>query len=96
MRLARTLALLALLVAAALPAVADDTHPSGTGWTGARPDGHAPIGVMGDHVHRKGMFMLSYRYMRMFMDGNRDGTHGLGLDDVFAEGFMVAPAKMTM
>jgi len=35
---------------------------------------HAPIGVMGDHLHDKGEFMLSYRYMRMDMEGNRIGT----------------------
>lgn len=23
-------------------------------WSSARADGHAPIGVMGDHVHHKG------------------------------------------
>ena len=26
-----------------------------------RPDGHAPIGIMRDHVHKKGEFMISYR-----------------------------------
>lgn len=39
-----------------------------------RSDGHAPIGVMGDHMHKKGEWMVSYRYMRMFMDGNRIGN----------------------
>ncbi len=43
----------------------------------ARPDGHAPIGVMGDHMHKKGEFMLSYRYMNMKMEDNRDGTDDL-------------------
>ncbi|MEL7333685.1 MAG: hypothetical protein AAFN12_15670 [Cyanobacteria bacterium J06560_2] len=32
-------------------------------WSPSRPDSHAPIGVMGDHTHEKGEFMLSYRYM---------------------------------
>ncbi len=36
-------------------------------WSSARPDGHAPISVMGDHYHKKGEFMLSYRYMPMWM-----------------------------
>lgn len=35
---------------------------------------HAPIGVMGDHMHKKGEFMLSYRFMYMQMEGNRVGT----------------------
>jgi len=41
---------------------------------GVRADGHAPIGVMGDHLHNKGEWMLSYRFMRMNMEGNRIGT----------------------
>ena len=40
----------------------------------SRPDAHAPIGVMGDHTHDKGEWMLSYRYMYMNMTGNRVGT----------------------
>ncbi len=35
---------------------------------------HAPIGVMGDHIHGAGDFMLSYRAMHMDMDGSRKGT----------------------
>lgn len=34
-------------------------------WTANRPDGHAPIGIMGDHYHKKGEWMLSYRMMTM-------------------------------
>lgn len=41
---------------------------------------HAPIGVMGDHRHKKGEWMTSYRFMRMDMDGNRDGTNSLTPD----------------
>jgi len=41
---------------------------------GPRPDDHAPIGVMGDHRHARGEWMLSYRYMHMDMTGNRIGT----------------------
>lgn len=60
--------------------------------TGARADalgasqntaaGHAPIGVMGDHTHDKGEFMLSYRYMRMDMQGNRAGTGAIDADTI--------------
>jgi len=38
-----------------------------------RADAHAPIGVMGDHRHHEGELMLSYRYMRMQMEGNLIG-----------------------
>ena len=37
-------------------------------YSGNRPDGHAPISVMGDHTHGKGEFMVSYRYMTMNME----------------------------
>ncbi len=40
----------------------------------SRADSHAPIGVMGDHRHDKGEIMLSYRFMRMSMEGSRIGT----------------------
>lgn len=68
-------------------------------WSGSRPDGHAPIGVMGDHTHDKGEFMLSYRYMRMHMEGMRKGTNTLENADVVrpdGEGYMVTPVKMPM
>ena len=43
----------------------------------SRADGHAPIGVMGDHLHKKGELMFSYRYSYMDMDGNRIGTNSV-------------------
>ena len=48
----------------------------------SRPDSHAPIGVMGDHLHKKGEFMLSYRYMNMKMEDNRDGTDDLSPETI--------------
>ena len=35
---------------------------------------HAPIGVMGDHMHKQGEMMISYRMMNMEMSGNIQGT----------------------
>lgn len=64
-------------------------------WTASRPDGHAPIGVMAEHTHSKGEFMVSYRFMRMTMAGNRTGTDELSAQDVLAS-FMVSPTEMTM
>jgi hypothetical protein len=61
---------------------------------GSRPDDHAPLGVMGDHLHEAGHWMLSYRYGHMSMDGNRDGTDRVSTADVFADGFLVAPTDM--
>lgn len=59
-----------------------------------RAHDHAPIGVMGDHLHEQGEVMLSYRYMRMRMDGNRDGTSDLSTGEVLARGFMATPTDM--
>ncbi|MEQ9618234.1 MAG: transporter [Deltaproteobacteria bacterium] len=64
-------------------------------WTSARPDGHAPIGVMGEHTHSAGEFMLSYRYMFMNMDGMRIGTNRVSNQRVL-EDFMVTPTDMDM
>ena len=38
-----------------------------TGSARARPDSHAPIGVMGEHGHKAGEMMLAYRFMAMDM-----------------------------
>lgn len=50
--------------------------------SGLRADDHAPIGVMGDHMHKKGEWMLSYRFMRMDMEDNRSGTSGLSPETI--------------
>lgn len=60
-----------------------------------RPDAHAPIGIMGDHMHEKGGLMLSFRYINMSMDGNKSGTDNISDDTIF-NSFMVAPQDMTM
>ena len=60
-----------------------------------RADKHAPIGVMGDHGHNKGELMLSYRYGRMEMDGNRSGSSDIGTSEVL-KAFSVSPLEMTM
>ena len=74
-----------------------------------RADGHAPIGVMGDHVHKKGEWMFSYRYMYMDMKGNRDNSSSISPNRIVttqpnrffgAPGqpptLRVVPTKMTM
>ncbi len=68
-------------------------------WSASRPDSHAPIGVMGDHTHLKGEWMLSYRYMFMHMDQTFDGDSQVS--DLRAQGmgpgrFMVVPTEMDM
>lgn len=64
------------LCLATAPALAHDAmEPAGgagfrtTDLPPLRADGHAPIGVMGDHLHKTGEVMLSYRFMHMDMGG---------------------------
>ncbi|MEO1204935.1 MAG: transporter [Pseudomonadota bacterium] len=91
---------------------ADDIPPgfsiSGGGHNhhgGPRADGHAPIGVMGEHMHKKGEWMLSYRYMRMEMDGSRIGTDSVTPEQIVTSVpnvnpgpplLRVVPTNMTM
>jgi len=83
-----------LVTALSLPAKAADDHSHHhSGHDHTRPDSHAPIGVMGDHLMREGEIMLSYRYMNMDMDGNRTGTDRV---DVPLPGYMVSPTSMAM
>lgn len=64
---------------------------------GSRPDAHAPIGVMGDHVHKKGEFMVSYRAMTMEMNQVYRGSSNTALTAPNASyGYMLAPSQMTM
>jgi len=75
------------------PATADAGHSGASS--------HAPIGVMGDHMHKKGEVMLSYRYMYMDMDGNRIGTNRVAPREIVGTGsapgqFVVAPTRMPM
>lgn len=65
-------------------------------WDAHRPDSHAPIGVMGDHTHEAGEFMLSYRYHNMHMEGHRAGTQSLSSQQVFDLGYGVAAEEMDM
>ena len=71
----------------------------------SRPDAHAPIGVMGDHVHKKGEFMISYRFMSMPMEDNLVGTDKISSDEIVLEienvfgtppTLRVVPERMTM
>ena len=45
-------------------------HPGRKGMV----DKHAPVGIMGDHLHSQGKWMAEYRYMNMYMEDNRIGT----------------------
>lgn len=57
---------------------------------------HAPIGVMGDHLHKKGGWMLSYRLMNMHMDGMRSGTNNISAAEVATIANSLAGEPMRM
>lgn len=65
-------------------------------WNGSRPDGHAPIGVMGDHIHAAGEWMLSYRYMLIQANGSLNGTETIDAHEILDSGYTMAPDAMTM
>jgi hypothetical protein len=83
----------ALLIAQSISHATDNHTHHHSGHDHTRPDSHAPIGVMGDHLMREGEIMVSYRYMYMDMEGNRTGTERV---DVPLPGYMVSPTSMTM
>lgn len=71
----KQISLIAGLLLASNAVIADGNHTS-------QAIGHAPIGVMGDHLHKKGEFMLSYRFMYMDMEGNRTGTNAISPEQI--------------
>ncbi|MEM0897349.1 MAG: hypothetical protein AAGJ79_10725, partial [Verrucomicrobiota bacterium] len=71
-------------------------------WTPSRPDGHAPIGVMADHMHDAGEIMVSFRYGFGHMTTNHLGDSEISDRRIITpkakggEGFTVTPTKMDM
>lgn len=60
-----------------------------------RPDSHAPIGIMRDHVHKKNEYMLSYRYEFMTMKGLRSDDSNISTNEALNK-YMMVPKKMSM
>lgn len=56
---------------------------------------YSSVGIMGDHMHQKGDWMVSYRYMHMNMEGNRNGRNSLS-DDEIATGYANRFANVAM
>lgn len=89
---------LAAALAALLPVCA-------SAHDGPHADSHAPLGVMSDHTHEKGEFMLSYRFMHMDMAGNRIGSDSVSPEFIVSNianptgappNLRVTPLNMTM
>ncbi|MGB2129324.1 MAG: transporter [Flavicella sp.] len=72
-----------------------DSSDKNTKWTSSRADGHAPMGVMADHVHHKGEFMVSYRLMHMQMKENLQGNSEIS-NATILEQYHAAPKSMQM
>lgn len=81
------------------PVLAGHTH------VGPQANTHGPIGVMGDHLHKKNEWMLSYRFMSMEMEGNRSGTSSISPEEIVTTvanpnpgppTLRVVPTKMNM
>ncbi len=85
--------LLSMILITSSLASEDHTGHVHSGHDHTRPDSHAPIGVMGDHLMREDQVMVSYRYMGMNMDGNRTGTDNVSVP---LPNYMVSPLNMQM
>lgn len=73
-----------------------DATPVEAQWTSHRPDGHAPIGVMADHTHGKGEWMIGYKALITYGQRNLDGTQRISLSEIFEEGYVMASKNMLM
>jgi hypothetical protein len=73
------------------------TTPSNAADGMLRPDDHAPAGIMYDHVHKAGEFMIGYRYIYDHSGSTMlKGTDEVSDSVLAAAGFSSAPDKMTM
>ena len=93
----RFIYIVALILALAFKANADVHHDGHdhSGHNHSSPISHAPIGVMGDHMHKEGEWMTSYRYMYMDMDKIYAGSQEISVGSVHND-FMISPVTMDM
>ena len=68
-------------------------------------DSHGPISIMGDHMHKKGELMFSYRFGHMNMNNVANGTKKINTNSVMSSpngasnnlgNYMNAPISMKM
>ena len=94
-RQANTLFALTLSAATPVCAVHDHHEPHDH----ARHATPAPAGVMGDHLHPQGEWMVSWRYMHMDMEGSLKGSDHISNREIISPGgenFLVTPTQMSM
>ncbi len=82
--------LLGIVLFGANAAIAQNDH-----CISQSPNGNAPISVMGDHSHKKGGFMFTFRSMSMGMDGNLQSSKEISNEKIY-QNYRVAPQKMNM
>ncbi len=70
--------------------------PVSAQWTAHRPDGHAPIGVMAEHTHSQGEWMIGYKALVTYGQNNLDGTDRVSLSEIFDAGYVMASENMLM
>lgn len=63
--------------------------------TAGEPDDHAPAGVMGDHLHKEGDWMVGYHFESTHSKGMRNGAHSISNADAMAR-YGEIPAEMDM
>jgi len=65
-------------------------------------DKHAPAGLMGEHVHEPGEWMVEYKYMNMYMEDNRVGSstisdvEAITIGNSLGTNVGATPTQMTM
>lgn len=73
----------------------DENPASCNSFCGCAGNTQAPLGVMTDHIHSKGEWMLSYTYMNTMMQGNNIGASKVSDNEVY-KNYMMAPETMSM
>ena len=53
------------------------------------------VNILHSHIHKRDDWMVGYHYMRMEMDGNRDGTADVSTASILAN-FPITPLSMSM
>jgi hypothetical protein len=91
-RACATAALCCTLTSGASAALADDdASPQ------LRPGSHGPAGVLFDHMHKAGEFMVGYRFMYSRQSGDMlRGTNTVSDLDLAAAGYTMKPTSMNM
>lgn len=73
----------------------DNNKSCGDGICCCAGNSQAPLGVMTDHIHNKGTWMLTYTYENTLLQGNNIGTAKASDNEVY-KNYMMAPETMSM